>query len=147
MPPSPEPEIGPPPIPVKPDVEKWSWEFDGTLDDVAAARHRLSTALERHGWTQPDVASALLLLSELASNAVVHAQTPFAVTAWVDGIASVAVTDGTTDGDPEVVVRAPGEGGFGLALVSKLSARWGVHRHETGKSVWFEFDPDSSSPD
>ena len=75
MPPSPEPEIGPPPIPVKPDVEKWSWEFDGTLDDVAAARHRLSTALERHGWTQPDVASALLLLSafwHVARRMIVH---------------------------------------------------------------------------
>lgn len=84
---------------------------------------------------------ACLLVSELVSNSVRHAEqpagAPLRISAFaVDGIVRVEVED---RGQGAVRRRAadPGEGGFGLQLVELLAARWGVN-HEDGTRVWFE---------
>jgi anti-sigma regulatory factor (Ser/Thr protein kinase) len=79
-----------------------------------------------------------LLVSELVTNALVHARTSTRL--WVcvaDGVARVEVTD---DGPGSPRLRAPGlEGGYGLWLTDTLAQSWGVtHRDDApDKTVWF----------
>jgi anti-sigma regulatory factor (Ser/Thr protein kinase) len=84
---------------------------------------------------------ACLLVSELVSNSIRHADQPAGApvvvrAAAVDGVVRVEVHD---QGNGIVHRRAPvpPEGGFGLHLVERLAARWGVNHHD-GTRVWFE---------
>ncbi len=83
---------------------------------------------------------ATLLVTELATNAVRHADTEFTVyVALDDDLLRVEVQD-RNHALPEV--KAPGledEGGRGMFLVDRLSTRWGAEREpDIGKRVWFE---------
>jgi anti-sigma regulatory factor (Ser/Thr protein kinase) len=86
------------------------------------------------------------LTSELVTNAVVHAKTPFVVEV-VRGPAVIRVA--VTDGDTQVVELRSYEpvspAGRGLHIVSALADRWGVDPSPTGKTVWFEVRPDQAS--
>lgn len=82
---------------------------------------------------------AKLLVSELATNAVLYARTPFTLSASLDGrVVRVAVEDG----DPHLPeLREPwptDTSGRGLLLVDRLANRWGSERTAGGKRVWFE---------
>jgi anti-sigma regulatory factor (Ser/Thr protein kinase) len=92
---------------------------------------------------QPDgvVDAATLIVSELATNCVRHAQTDLAVTIeQTDGRIHVDIADAGTG---EVTLRNPEAAevtGRGLRIVDELSDAWGVreYAHGEGKSVWFE---------
>jgi anti-sigma regulatory factor (Ser/Thr protein kinase) len=79
-----------------------------------------------------------LLVSELVTNALVHARTSARM--WVsvtDGVARVEVTD---DGPGHPRLRVPGpDGGYGLWLTDMLATSWGATCHDDapGKTVWF----------
>jgi hypothetical protein len=80
-----------------------------------------------------------LVVSELATNAVVHAGSPFSVSVRCDGSAiriSVHDWDATLpvlrDGGPTAI------SGRGLHLVSMLARDWGVEPSPEGKTVWAE---------
>jgi anti-sigma regulatory factor (Ser/Thr protein kinase) len=87
--------------------------------------------------------AALLLTSELVTNAVVHTDTVgVEVQAHCDGTRlRVCVDDGATTplkpvgGDG---AEPPAGGGRGLWLVEALAARWGCEALPEGKRVWFE---------
>lgn len=84
------------------------------------------------------VDDALLVASELATNAALHARTPFAVTVRRRlGAIRLDVLDGS-ESAPDIRERSDdGEGGRGLYLVSAMSAAWGVDRRSSGgKLVW-----------
>ena len=89
-----------------------------------------------------DADALVLMLSELATNAVCHAATDFEVTVQVVGETRrvvVEVTD-SAGGDPaprEVAADAPH--GRGLRIVQALADAWGVERRRDrcGKTVWF----------
>jgi anti-sigma regulatory factor (Ser/Thr protein kinase) len=86
------------------------------------------------------VDDALLLTSELVSNVVLHAHTPFSVDVQVDGVLRVMVSDGCPD-LPVVRHPAPEDlGGRGLLLVQEISSRWGCEPSGEGKVIWFELD-------
>jgi anti-sigma regulatory factor (Ser/Thr protein kinase) len=104
------------------------------------ARRFARDVLTRHGADEEALERADLLVSELVTNAVVHAGTPVSLSvAVVDGTAHVEVQDG---GAGEVTPRNPGDGpgrpgGYGLWLVESLSDSWGVERsHPIGKKIW-----------
>lgn len=105
---------------------------------VATARRMvrsfLSPALPEHL-----VRVAVLLTSELVTNAVVHATTPFRLDVVAhDDVVRVAVADGAAGAaEPARTVDAA-EHGRGLQLVDALSSRWGTDRLAEGKRVWFE---------
>jgi anti-sigma regulatory factor (Ser/Thr protein kinase) len=87
------------------------------------------------------VSDACLLVSELVTNSVRHADdsthAPVHVSVMtLGGGVRVEVTD---QGNGAVRRRAPNltEGGFGLDLVQQIAARWGV-RHTASTQVWFE---------
>jgi serine phosphatase RsbU (regulator of sigma subunit)/anti-sigma regulatory factor (Ser/Thr protein kinase) len=109
---------------------------------IAAARHQLRELL--HDWPDPDqVDSAVLLLSEVLTNVLVHTDSDALVVAEVTSAPDarhmrVEVADG---GDELPHRRRPGElasSGRGLMLVELLADAWGVDPRGEGKSIWFE---------
>lgn len=83
---------------------------------------------------------AELLASELVTNAVRHASGPIDVRAYLrDGYLRLEVADSAVD--RQVVPRtahADDEGGRGMELVDKLSARWGWRSTGHSKVVWLD---------
>lgn len=113
--------------------------FPPTPDAVSEARAFLQEVLP--GTVGEDAAADLsLALSELVTNAVQHAGTPFDVVVETNG----AVWVGVEDASPRPPVPQQAEpsalGGRGLALVAALCDRWGVHVVEGAKCVWCERD-------
>jgi anti-sigma regulatory factor (Ser/Thr protein kinase) len=83
-----------------------------------------------------------LLVSELVTNAVVHAEEPrqpvIALSARREGeMLFVSVADAGTGLPPRHRSPDVSRGGFGLDLVDRAAHRWGVEV-EQGHRVWFE---------
>jgi hypothetical protein len=82
---------------------------------------------------------AVALVSELATNAVMHARSPYTVAVSRDGdTVRVDVHDLSA-----VIPRQRGYGldattGRGLRLVATISSSWGIEAETGGKAVWFE---------
>lgn len=104
-----------------------------------AARRFLDEILER--WEcQPAVDTLHLVLSEVVSNAVVHARSaPEIAVRLLDGVLRVAVAD-ESDAMPQP--RDPDElavSGRGLRILDSEVTRWGIDpRPGGGKVVWFD---------
>lgn len=114
-------------------------------NSVPVARSFLTDLL--HQWELEGYSdSAMLLVSELVANAVLHVRESLALelTHHAEGI-RVAVADAGT-GMPDLQVLGPlAEGGRGLHLVSAFSRAWGVDQlGDGGKLVWADLDPASS---
>jgi anti-sigma regulatory factor (Ser/Thr protein kinase) len=110
------------------------------FDNVAVARARLRAALD--SWADEDRRqTAVLLLSELVTNAVRHAHGAVRITVT---LARERLRAGVRDESPDPPrPREPDEsGGRGMQLLNGLAQRWGVRQHRgDGKTVWFELDP------
>jgi anti-sigma regulatory factor (Ser/Thr protein kinase) len=104
---------------------------------VAQARHFATAALDEWGIVAEDIA---LLVSELATNAVLHARSDFRIRliAYEERV-RVEVTDQNTRLPSFAVVPEDAYSGRGLMLVQASAAAWGVEAHsEEGKTIWFE---------
>ncbi|MCU1676446.1 MAG: putative two-component sensor histidine kinase protein [Frankiales bacterium] len=93
-----------------------SWGIDALIDDTA------------------------VVTSEIATNAVKHAASPFRVRVTRnDAIVRVAIED-VAPVQPMPRNAAPEDfGGRGLALVQQMADRWGCDPVDDGKAVWAEF--------
>ncbi|WP_329397673.1 ATP-binding protein [Streptomyces melanogenes] len=116
-------------------VHRWTRD----ARDVGEARSRLREALAVWGLEAVE-GSALVVLSELVTNAVrhAHASTEQEIqTRYVREAHGVRIEVHDTD-DELPAARVPGEsGGWGLILVDALAERWGVDEWDgAGKSVW-----------
>ncbi len=89
--------------------------------------------------------AAVLMVSELATNAIVHATTGFEVTIHrTKSKLRVEVAD-LGGGEPEVRMPPVSEPhGRGLQIVEELSDDWGITERtgDTGKTVWYEVNVD-----
>lgn len=85
----------------------------------------------------PDLDVALLVSTELISNALEHGRGEMSMTLTVGGEqVRIAVHDEEPNG-PVLRHVAPASGnGRGLLIVERLSGRWGVDRRAGGKTVW-----------
>ncbi|OAH14904.1 SpoIIE family protein phosphatase [Streptomyces jeddahensis] len=110
---------------------------------VAGARQQLREML--HDWADADqIDSAVLLVSELLTNVLVHTDSHALLVAEVIGEEGtrrlrIEVTDASDDLPHK---RRPGElasSGRGLLLMEVLAGSWGVDPRGEGKSIWFEF--------
>ncbi|MFG2354941.1 SpoIIE family protein phosphatase [Streptomyces sp. NPDC048521] len=118
-------------------------------DRIAEARHHLRELL--HDWLCAEqVDSAVLLVSEMVTNVLVHTDADALLLAEVTGDGDrrrlrVEVTDA---GDDLPHKRRPGElasSGRGLMLIELLADAWGVDPRGRGKSIWFElYEPDGA---
>jgi anti-sigma regulatory factor (Ser/Thr protein kinase) len=118
--------------------------FSRNPESVAAARRFTTDALS---GAAPDVLDSVeLMVSELATNSIRHAETAFELTvSLVDDEIRVEVTD-SSGGKPQMRTAGPEDPtGRGLQIVNLLSDAWGVeHRAPTGKTVWFMVNTASS---
>jgi GAF domain-containing protein/anti-sigma regulatory factor (Ser/Thr protein kinase) len=112
-----------------------------------------STPTARHWVTEqlrdvPDevIECAALLTSELVTNAVLHAATPFSVTLH---LMEDRIRVDVADGNPVVPsikdYAADAATGRGLTLFNTLASNWGVLPVVGGKIVWFELPVDYSN--
>lgn len=85
------------------------------------------------------------LVSELATNAVIHAGTTFEMRLSLDGSQLRCEVSDTSPKVPRTRAYAEDAAtGRGLLLVERLATAWGVLRRVGGKTVWFELDVDSA---
>jgi serine/threonine-protein kinase RsbW len=108
---------------------------------AAEARRRAFAWLLRHSVGQEAAEAAVLIISELVTNAVVHSGSSVISCSLLlgSGFLQIEVTDqGTGQGEP--VVREPAVddvSGRGLLLVSTLSKAWGTAPATHGRrTVW-----------
>ena len=108
---------------------------------AAEARRRVRDAIR--SWQVPvDLDAALLLTSELVTNAVRHqagqgAQAVMLAIACSRGRLRVDVHDTSCSLPAVAEVPADAETGRGLLLVATLSDEWGFYRTPAGKAVYF----------
>jgi hypothetical protein len=102
-------------------------------------RHAIREALE--AWGEHDlVADAELVVSELASNVLLHAHSPFRVAmSRVEGGVRISVHDADPLSDPKRRDMTPDSTtGRGVAIIALLARRWGTEHGPDGKIVWAE---------
>lgn len=134
--------ISPPqrvPPPVLPAGERRAARsFPADRGAPRAARLFVTGAL-RHWHGEHYADDAALVVTELATNAVVHTGSPFTVdVAAADSAMRVSVRDearldGASPGG--ALLAAPGHG---LSVVSAVAVTWGVEETADGKTVWAE---------
>ena len=112
--------------------------------DAAPGRTR---PLLRRAVPEELVDDAVLLVSELVTNAVVYAGTDIDVVCRLERhpATRVGVVVEVADRHPSRGVRGGadtrrGEPGYGLQLVSALSESWGVTYRRAEKRVWFRLE-------
>jgi anti-sigma regulatory factor (Ser/Thr protein kinase) len=92
-----------------------------------------------HFANHPHLDDLLLCLSEVVTNAVLHAGPPIVVEG---GVVDEKVRVEVSDGSPaSPLKRQPGRlspTGRGLNLLDQLTSDWGVEVTGQGKTVWFE---------
>ncbi len=121
----------------------WSVRVDVEADarGVALARRLIRRRLSEWGLVDDVVDDAVLCVSELVTNAVIHTSSPSDVQATLDGsVLTVTVRDqGAGGGETRHVRRDEplAVHGRGLQLVEALSSRWGSELDDTGTTVWF----------
>ncbi|MGH3365993.1 MAG: ATP-binding protein [Nocardioidaceae bacterium] len=82
--------------------------------------------------------NAGLLVTELVTNAVLHARTDCEVAAEpAEHAIRITVTDHDLADVQVHPLDAAAPGGRGLWIVAALATDWGITPHQTGKSVWF----------
>jgi serine/threonine-protein kinase RsbW len=112
---------------------------------VRGARTFVAQALgELRHITDTDTDTAVLLASELVTNAVRHSNsgTPggtvtVVVLQTADGVGVEVRDDGSDFSSPVVKDDVLSTGGHGLFLVESVAQQWGHLRDEAGTTVWF----------
>jgi anti-sigma regulatory factor (Ser/Thr protein kinase) len=112
---------------------------------VGAARHFVRGTLAAWGIDADTIDAAILCLSELVTNAMIHTDAGCELRVVLDrGVLTTTVRDcgssvvvdlGGVTVDPLAVH------GRGLELVDSLSTRWGSDLDAIGMSVWFVLEP------
>jgi anti-sigma regulatory factor (Ser/Thr protein kinase) len=112
--------------------------FPAELDSVRAARHVTADLLD--GETAQRLAEdAAIVVTELTSNAVLHAQSGFTLTI---SRSATSVRIAVRDSQPLVSEADTRpfdiKAGHGLSVVVQLARAWDVERRPDGKVVWAE---------
>ncbi|MEU6542592.1 ATP-binding protein [Streptomyces sp. NPDC046859] len=137
--------------PAQPSVARQVRTLDFTDQSgvVPLARDFARQALYAWGWLPAASADrraaaedVLLVVSELVTNACLHAEGPDALLiAYDNKVIRVEVSDkGTGQPSPRTPHRAGRPGGHGMFIVQRLCLDWGVVRSagQVGKTVWAE---------
>jgi len=119
----------------------WTMQLTPTPECIALVRRQVGRALAGWGYGQDDIDRALLICSELATNAVQHGRRAghlLEVRVTAEGTnCLVEVSDPTPQPPRPVKAGTDDEHGRGLQLVAALAEETG-HRPQSplGKTVW-----------
>jgi serine phosphatase RsbU (regulator of sigma subunit) len=114
-----------------------NWIMTPSPRSPRIVRRLVRGVLDKWGISE-SAETAVLLASELVTNAIRYASRPLSVRLMLTDSLLCEVQD---DDHHLPVLGNPGpteEIGRGILLVSRLARRWGVSRIPTGKVVWFE---------
>jgi anti-sigma regulatory factor (Ser/Thr protein kinase) len=115
--------------------------WPATPRSVGAARAFVEERLEQWG-AAGHIWPAVTVVSELATNAVLHARTGFTVAIELAG---PQLRLSVSDESPSVPSRrhydVDAATGRGIALLESLTTSWGIDTRGTGKSVWCVVEP------
>jgi anti-sigma regulatory factor (Ser/Thr protein kinase) len=114
-------------------------KFPPDPGQVRAARHFALGVVGRWGLDPEGVG---LVVSELATNAVLHGRSPFTLSLKREGRRVVITVADDNSTLPMVlpVASAYALNGRGLGIVARLSVDWGVRTRPGGKVVWAQVD-------
>ena len=116
-------------------------EFPPDVESAGAARRFVARVCP---VSDAELADRIaFLVSEVVTNAILHARTPFVVRAHRDGTLRVEVADGSTTPPVRKDYGPQAATGRGVRIVDRLSDRWGTEVSATGKVVWFEVELES----
>jgi serine phosphatase RsbU (regulator of sigma subunit)/anti-sigma regulatory factor (Ser/Thr protein kinase) len=109
-------------------------------ESVKAARDWARAQLEEWHIDEGDQHTIVSGVSELITNAVLHAGTESHLTLDLDsGVIAVTVADSGNRGEPLLTgAETMAVRGRGLSLVRAISDSFGAHRTSSGSTVWFE---------
>ena len=111
---------------------------------VRLARHAFADQLDAVGVVEEARDDAMLVMSELVSNAVKHAAPlpsgKIIVRGWVQAdVLHIEITDGGASTRPHATTAALSSlGGRGLDIVRTVSSQWGVTEAPESVTVWAE---------
>jgi anti-sigma regulatory factor (Ser/Thr protein kinase) len=124
------------------DLAHATAEFTLHAQPTASAEARAAVRGVLTGWGLPEFCdTAMLLCSELVTNAVRHAGTRLriGVERLPGGGVRISVSDQARSGRPRLAEPSQeAESGRGLWLVDRLANAWGTEAGRRGKTVWFE---------
>jgi hypothetical protein len=120
-------------------VLRAEWAGEPSAEAALDARQELHRALVSWELSEDTVEDAVLVVSELLGNVVVHARTRFRLGACLRGpLLRLSVSDGRV-GVPDAVTTNPTDGRIsGLRMITAVASRWGWEEHATGKTIWAE---------
>ncbi|MGI8863880.1 MAG: STAS domain-containing protein [Solirubrobacteraceae bacterium] len=139
------------PLPEQRFLERVNLELRRDPQAPGQARGEVRQAIERR-LNEVELATAVLLTSELVTNAVVHPPPDdsqpieLRISSYPDRV-RVEVFDSGGGFRPEALPKSPTEsGGRGLMVVEQLASRWGIdHGTDGGRfCVWYELEPESA---
>lgn len=137
--------VTPGPARATPGGAQRTFELEAT--SVGLARRFVATTLAAWGatgYTDP----AVSICSELATNAVLHARTPFSVRLQLLGARlRLEVADGSAQAPRPRNYSTKATTGRGLGMVAALASDWGTTVHGSGKRVWVELARAATSDD
>jgi anti-sigma regulatory factor (Ser/Thr protein kinase) len=147
--------------PVQPGTVVAGCEVEGDPRAVGTARRFARAALAEAGLDDDLIDTAVLCLSEIVTNAVIHTGSASELRVSVhDHVVTIAVRDQGSHRGDQVRDGSAGPGrpddltdvaaladplrvhGRGLQLVDALSARWGSELDDVGTTVWFVLEAD-----
>ncbi|MGW0412085.1 SpoIIE family protein phosphatase [Streptomyces collinus] len=114
-----------------------SWDIPATAAAVAEARRAATEQLGLWGLDEA-VFTTELIVSELVTNAVRHADGPIRLRLILDRNLVCEVSDASNTSPRLRRARSSDEGGRGLFLVAQLAQRWGTRYTSRGKTIWAE---------
>jgi anti-sigma regulatory factor (Ser/Thr protein kinase) len=117
--------------------------LEGDPRAAGMARHFLHEFLDRAGVSDELAATAELCLSELVTNAIIHAASRSELRARLDTALTVSVRDHGGPSADAAPVDDPDPmrvHGRGLQLVETLVDRWGSDHDGEGTTVWFALE-------
>jgi DNA-binding NarL/FixJ family response regulator len=128
-----------------PATETVTASFPALLPSAADARRLVSTTLTAWGVEEDVVDTAVLLTSEVVTNALIHGGSGIEmVVSRAAGRIRVTVSDSDTGLIRRRRVRPTDQSGRGTDLVEALSDGWGICRLGQAKQVWFELRADGA---
>jgi PAS domain S-box-containing protein len=113
-------------------------EIDDTVDSAATARGFTAGVLEQAGCREI-IDTAVLLVSELVTNALRHARPPYALVLDLTSEYLECRVEDSEDAVPSPAASGElAESGRGLLLLEALATEWGTRdRGSAGKTTWF----------